>query len=98
MFTVYALITVEIFGLTKLGNVTDTHANFRDFSRAILTLFRMTTGEKWNDIYRDMQLEFPDCVLNQYSYLLSDCGSPSFSVLLLLSFEVLVTLMMINLL
>lgn len=97
-FTVYALLTVEILGLTKLGNATDTYANFRNFGRAMLTLFRMTTGEKWNVIYSDMTIESHMCTTNTYSYLLTDCGSPSFAGIMLISFEFFVTLMLMSLL
>lgn len=43
VIVVFSLIAVEIFGLTRLGQATDVHANFRSFSAAYLTFFRMIT-------------------------------------------------------
>jgi hypothetical protein len=97
LFTVYALIAVEVFGLTRLGRVTSEYANFRTFGTALLTFFRMMTGEAWNKILRDMMVEAPECVENEYTYLLSDCGSTSWALLLFLSYEVLVTLALLAL-
>ncbi len=57
----------------------------------------MTTGEQWNRILREMMVEAPACILNPHTYLLSDCGSTSWAILILLSFELIVTLMMMNL-
>lgn len=97
IFTVYALIAVEVFGLTRYGIVTFEHANFRDFPSAILTLYRMTTGEAWNKIMHEMTVEYPYCIGNDYTYLLDDCGSAGWAYSIFLSFEVLTTLIFMTL-
>ena len=48
-----------------------------DFFNAILVLFRMITGENWNNVMHDSAIESPYCVANNSNFLASDCGSPS---------------------
>lgn len=97
VFTVYTLICVEVFGLTKLGTITNENFNFRTFGNGMLTLFRFTTGEAWNQIYRELRVESPFCITNAYTYLLSDCGSTAFGYALIISFQLLVSLIFMSL-
>lgn len=97
IFTVYALITVEVFGLTRLGKTANYQANFRDFGTAMLTLFRMTTGEAWNKIMHEMMIEFPFCSHNNYTYLMSDCGSTAWGLGIFLSFEIVAGMILMSL-
>ncbi|KAI3633609.1 hypothetical protein MIR68_008556 [Amoeboaphelidium protococcarum] len=90
--TAYTLICMELFGLTRHGTTTDSHANFRQFGVGMLTLFRMTTGEVWNGIVKDMRVEYPECEANPFTYLLSDCGGNSYALLIFISFEIVMTL------
>jgi hypothetical protein len=97
VFSAYALMMVEVFGLTRHQLATSPHANFRSFGTALLTLFRMTTGETWNQIFHEIAVEWPNCVENPNTYLLTDCGSTTWSFVLVLSFEILITLFLMNL-
>lgn len=42
-----------MFGNVKLQGFLNVHANFQTFGIALLTLFRMSTGESWNFIMAD---------------------------------------------
>lgn len=97
VFCSYSLAMVEIFGLVRTGKALDDYANFRTFPWAFLTLFRMTTGENWNQIMHDLMVEYPNCIRDASTYLLDDCGSRGWALVLVLSFEVLVTLFLMNL-
>lgn len=97
IFCVYALICMEIFGLTVYGSTANYHANFRDFPTSLLTLYRMTTGEQWNSIAKDLMVRPPNCVNNELTYLLNDCGSSTWSFLVFITFETLVSLVLMNL-
>lgn len=57
----------------------------------------MTTGEDWHRIMHDLTIESPYCVeaLNDYSE--RDCGSPSWSFFLFLTFFVIGTYICLNL-
>lgn len=61
-FFIYAVMGVQLFHGVKRGTFLDRHANFDQFPRALLTLFRMATGESWNGIMHDLIIE-KDCVL-----------------------------------
>jgi len=64
-FCIYAAAGVELFG--RLGCVhsgcdgLSVHANFENFGQALLTLFRICTGDNGNGILRDAMREAPDC-------------------------------------
>ncbi|DBA01467.1 TPA: hypothetical protein N0F65_005586 [Lagenidium giganteum] len=54
---VYAIIGVQLYAPLMLGDALNEHANFKDVFTALLTLFRFTTGEAWNDVMYDMMVE-----------------------------------------
>lgn len=43
----FAMVFMELFGLTKYGSETHHNSNFRDYGNALLLLVRVTTGEAW---------------------------------------------------
>ena len=49
----YAVGAVYLFSTVKLQSALNENANFQSFGLALLTLFRMSTGENWNDIMED---------------------------------------------
>ena len=49
----FAVLGVTLFAEVKLQENMDRHANFQDFGRALLTLFRVATGEAWVAIMYD---------------------------------------------
>ena len=49
----FAVLGVFLFSGIKLQTNLDTHANFQHFSIALLTLFRVVTGEDWQAIMFD---------------------------------------------
>jgi len=53
---IYALLGMSFFGALPLdrGEYLTRHANFKNFGVAVLTLFRMMTGESWNGIMHDV--------------------------------------------
>ncbi|KAI9312156.1 Ion transport protein-domain-containing protein [Dichotomocladium elegans] len=69
----FAMIFMELFGLTKYGLETNDYANFRDYGSALLLLLRTTTGEAWNIIMMDSAVQAPNCVASD-DYLQTDCG------------------------
>lgn len=54
---VYAVIGVQIYAGVRLGANLNVHANFQDIATAMLTLFRFTTGEAWNDVMYDLMVQ-----------------------------------------
>ncbi|CAJ0758344.1 19752_t:CDS:10, partial [Entrophospora sp. SA101] len=88
VFVVYAIMFMEIFGLTRYGPNSGDHINFRNFPTAMITLFRMVTGEGWNSIMYDYKVESPFCVSGE-DFLQSDCGSQHWAHFLFISWNVL---------
>ena len=43
----FAVLGVFLFAEVRLQSNLDSHANFQHFGIALLTLFRITTGEGW---------------------------------------------------
>merc|ERR1719197_1517543 len=61
LYFVYAIIGITLFGATRLSSTYNAEANMRNFPEALLVLFRMSTGENWNEIMGDVQVEEPAC-------------------------------------
>ena len=49
----FAVLGVFLFSGIRLQENLNYHANFQDFGSALLTLFRITTGEDWQAIMYD---------------------------------------------
>ncbi|KAG0272810.1 calcium channel protein [Linnemannia exigua] len=96
VFTVYAIMFREIFGMTRLGRSTTGLANFETFGNTMLMLIRMTTGENWDFVMHDMMVEAPSCTPNNNSYLESDCGSRGWAYFMFLSFYIVCTYILLN--
>lgn len=45
---VFGVVGMSLFGGVRPGDYLDDRANFSNMGRALLTLFRMMTGESWN--------------------------------------------------
>jgi hypothetical protein len=101
----YSVLGVSLFAPVKLQGALDVHANFQTFGGALLTLFRMSTGESWHmlmyDCARPKSITF-DCEASQtYEELQRDgvagCGSPGPAYAYFISFMVVVSLIFLNL-
>ena len=49
----FSVMGVYLFSGVRLQESLDEHANFQDVGTAMLTLFRMSTGEDWQEIMHD---------------------------------------------
>lgn len=88
VLTTYAIMFMQIFGLTKYGPSAQTeHVNFRSYSNTMISLVRYSTGEGWNAIMHDFTIEYPYCIVAD-DYLDSDCGSLRWSYFLFLTFNI----------
>lgn len=70
---IYAMVGMELFGRIEHGSgsygLLNGHAHFQTFDRAVVTLFRMTTGESWNGIMHDCMEAYPMAWLYFLSWL-----------------------------
>nr|CCA23261.1 hypothetical protein ALNC14_094040 [Albugo laibachii Nc14] len=54
---VYGVMGVQLYAGVMLGRTLDEHANFKSIKMAMVTLFRFTTGEAWNDVMYDLMVQ-----------------------------------------
>lgn len=94
LFFVYAILGVNMFGYVKRGEFLTERANFESFGVALLTVFRMSTGESWNGIMADTRIRPPYCELDLDG--VNNCGS-SMAPLYFISFQLLGQFLMLNL-
>jgi len=94
----YALLGVLHFGSVKYGEMINRHANFKSGPKAVITLFRIVTGEDWNKIMHDCMAEKYCYPSGNRDYWLGTCGSYKSSVFFFCSFYVIIAYIMLNLL
>ncbi|KAI9814476.1 MAG: calcium channel protein [Thelocarpon impressellum] len=89
LFLVYAIALTQTFGLTRFGPMENSNLNFRDVPRALILLFRTSSGEGWNQIMEDYaHITEPNCVSND-DFFESDCGSATWARVLFISWNIL---------
>jgi hypothetical protein len=54
---IYAVIGINLFGEVKIITPMTTRLNFMNVFNAIITLFRVATGEGWNDLMDVLSME-----------------------------------------
>ena len=92
-FFVYAVIGVKVFGRVTRGEYLTDRANFDNFGNAVLLLFRMCTGEAWQGIMHDCQVQdSPSC-----DPQLDSCGDRYISYFYFVSFMIVGTFIILNL-
>ena len=90
----YAFIGVVLFGNVKYGRQLNRKANFSTGPQAIATLFRIVTGEDWNNIMHDCMLQAPYCwpasERENRGYWESNCGHKSGAIIYFCSFYIII--------
>lgn len=76
---------------TPAQDAIDDTANFDNFPFALLTLFRVATGDNWSDLMIACMIQPPDCSREE-----GDCGTYA-AVPYFLSFVLLITIVLLNL-
>ncbi|XP_037089307.1 sodium leak channel non-selective protein-like [Pollicipes pollicipes] len=96
----YAFAGTILFGTVKYGEGIGRQANFKTAPNSIVMLFRIVTGEDWNQIMHDCMVEPPSCTpaARGSSYWLTDCGNFTVALVFFCSFYVIITYIVLNLL
>ena len=89
-YFIFAVLGVFLFGEVYEGDQINPWMNFNNFGKAIIMLFRCSTGEDWNRVMFDLSKTAPNCTEGV------DCGS-SYSYLYFISFNIICSLIMLNL-
>lgn len=105
LFFIYACLGMNLYANLKQTDALGPHANFEGFWMSMYILFRMSTGESYNGLMRDAMISGEDCVAVVPNALCggtvdrpSNCGSAAGAPLYFLSFFILSSLLMLNLL
>ncbi|KAF2638033.1 calcium channel-like protein subunit Cch1 [Massarina eburnea CBS 473.64] len=97
LFLVYAIALTQTFGLTRFGANETGNINFRSVPKALILLFRTSTGEGWNQLMEDFAtVDHPFCTEGKY-YFESDCGSPEWARALFITWNILSMYIFVNL-
>lgn len=83
---------MTIFGHTRAGPFLNDRANFHNIGTSLLTLFRIATGDGWEGLLFDMSAEPDGCDI------VGDCGNAVLATLFIISFNIVVSLIMMNVL
>ncbi|KAE8227194.1 hypothetical protein CF319_g297 [Tilletia indica] len=86
-FLVFAIMLVEVFGLTKWGSNETYSKNFSTLIGSLVFLSMMSTGEGWNSYMHDYTLSDPACTPS-LNYLDTDCGSTGWAYGLFIGWNV----------
>lgn len=97
LFLVYAIALTQTFGLTRFGGGETGNINFRNVPKALILLFRTSTGEGWNALMEDFAtVDHPYCTPGA-RYFDGDCGSPEWARALFISWNILSMYIFVNL-
>ncbi|KKY27120.1 putative calcium channel subunit cch1 [Phaeomoniella chlamydospora] len=89
LFLVFAIAFTQTFGLTRFGENETGNLNFRNVPKALILLFRMSSGEGWNQIMNDFSVIEPPYCVEAASFFSSDCGSTAWARVLFISWNIL---------
>ncbi len=92
IFFIYSILAVYLFGEISysVGGLHE-HANFEYFGIALLTLFRVSTGDGWHELPNGCMVQEPFCSGG------ATCGNEILSSIYFNSFMIIGSLVMINL-
>jgi hypothetical protein len=97
LFLVYAIALTQTFGLTRFGAGESGNLNLRTVPKALILLFRCSTGEGWNELMEDFAgVDKPFCTVGD-KYFESDCGSPEWARALFITWNILSMYIFVNL-
>ena len=104
LFFIYAIVGMQLFGNIELHSHTaiDRHNNFRSIFKAMLMLFRCSTGEAWPEIMMSV-VAGRECDILSYQYNGTEiidptrkCGNTPASFIYFISFIFLCSFIMLN--
>ncbi|KAK7047557.1 calcium channel protein [Paramarasmius palmivorus] len=94
LFGFFAILKVEVFGLTKWGGAENHNQNYAAVSNALVMLSFMSTGEGWNEF---IAVVYPRCTNTSGTDSESDCGSIGWSFTLFIAWNILSMYIFVNL-
>ncbi|KAG6372714.1 Ion transport protein-domain-containing protein [Boletus reticuloceps] len=96
LFLFFAIMYMEVFGLTKWYSGENIDQNFQTMGSALLMLVSMSTGEGWNQFMHDYTLAYPRCTQVSYGIYQTDCGSTAWAFSLFIAWNLLSMFIFVN--
>eukprot|EP00960_Hanusia_phi_P041224 754897-Hanusia_phi.AAC.1 len=75
VYSMFAVVFVQVFGVVKYGSRIGPTANFETFPIALQTIFQLVTGDEWQSMMVDCQVQPPACTEKFQGKSFGDCGS-----------------------
>lgn len=72
---IFSIVGMNLFAGVRYGDVLTVDANFDSFWVAMITLFRCSTGENFNGLMHDLEVQPPYCLSEGQDGLPGNCGS-----------------------
>ena len=94
VFFIFAVMGMNLFSSIRFNGGLNEHANFTSFGKSMLMLFRMATGESYNEIMHNLRLQPPYCD----DKVLNNCGDFVIPIVYCISFFILSSFVLLNLL
>jgi len=92
LFFIFACVGMNLFSDVKHGEFLNSDANFGSFGTAMVTLFRVSTGESYNGIMHDAMVQPPYCDPEV------NCGDPLMAPVFFVVFYIFSAFVLLNLL
>ena len=97
VYSMFAVLGVQLFATTKLGLRMGPTANFFDFFNGIKTIWSIITGDEWMILLADCAVQAPSCTAVVEGKAWNDCGSKSVSFAYFVSVKIVCEFIMLNL-
>ncbi|MCJ1314261.1 calcium channel protein [Agyrium rufum] len=88
LFIVFAIALTQTLGLTRFGSQGKANLNFRNVLKALILLFRMSSGEGWNQVMEDFAQIVPPLCTDSPNFYDSDCGSAAWARTLFIAWNI----------
>ena len=96
LYLVFAIAMTQTFGLTRFGENESDNVNFRNVPKALIVLFRCSSGEGWDQLMEDFSsIGPPFCTVNN-NFLDTDCGSSNWARALFILWNILSMYIFVN--
>jgi hypothetical protein len=89
LFLFFAIMFIEVFGLTKWYSAENSYQNYQTMGAALLMLVSTSTGSGWNQFMHDYALSFPRCTQVSDGVYRTDCGSTPWAYALFITWNLL---------
>ncbi|KAF8548118.1 hypothetical protein OG21DRAFT_1489654 [Imleria badia] len=96
LFLFFAIMNMEVFGLTKWYSGENAYQNYQTMGSAFLMLAFMSTGEGWNQFMHDYTLAYPRCTQVSHGVYQTDCGSTPWAFSMFIAWNVLSMYIFVN--